>query len=140
MTRESSHEFTSTHYVATAHNERAEALTRFGFLAIAGDRAVRRTLSVGSGVSSLVSGWNDFSGARDHQPVEARRPDAKISADPCGYRAAPPTCRCAGRKQQAALAGAATTATVHELKRAARVFQSRVLLASLLPFGRLVPS
>jgi uncharacterized protein YjiS (DUF1127 family) len=66
MTRESSHEFTISHYVAAAHNDRAEALTRFGYLAIAGaDRAVRQVLTpVGAAVSSLVSRWNDFSERR----------------------------------------------------------------------------
>ena len=66
MTRESSHEFTISRYVATAHNERAEALTRFGFLAIAGaDRAVRRALApVGAVVGRLVNRWNDFSERR----------------------------------------------------------------------------
>ncbi len=66
MTRESSHEFTISHYVATAHNERAETLTRFGYLAIAGaDRAVRRVLApVGAALGSLVSRWHDFSERR----------------------------------------------------------------------------
>ena len=46
MTREFSHEYSHRHFAQTAQDERAEALTRFGFLAIAGaDRAVRGTLS-----------------------------------------------------------------------------------------------
>jgi len=66
MTRESSHEFTYSQHVQSAHDERAETLTRAAFLAIAGaDRAVRGSLAaLGAGLSSLAWRWTQFSERR----------------------------------------------------------------------------
>jgi uncharacterized protein YjiS (DUF1127 family) len=126
MTRESSHEFTISHFAQTAHDERAEALTRFGFLAIAGaDRAVRGTLSaVVSGVNSLVSRWNDFSERRATYLALSKLDDRMLRdiglsrADVEGSPA-----QLAVRAQEIAEAAPVPaprpTATLHEFKRAA---------------------
>jgi uncharacterized protein YjiS (DUF1127 family) len=62
MTRQFSHEFAQHDYVKAAHNERAEALARAGFLVIAAaDRAVRRTAELlATGAASLVNGWQQY--------------------------------------------------------------------------------
>lgn len=126
MTRESSHEFTISHHIATAHNDRAEALTRFGYLAIAGaDRAVRHTLSaVSSGVSSLVSRWNDFSERRTTYLALAKLDDRMLKdigltrADVEGGQA---DLLVRGSEAAEAVVAPAPrpTATLHEFKRAA---------------------
>jgi uncharacterized protein YjiS (DUF1127 family) len=126
MTRESSHEFTISHYVATAHNDRAEALARFGYLAIAGaDRAVRRVLTpVGAAVGGLVSRWNDFSERRATYLALSKLDDRMLKdigltrADVEGGQA-----ELLVRGPEAAEAVVAPaprpTATLHEFKRAA---------------------
>ena len=62
MTREFSHEYGYRHYAETAQDERAAALTRAGFLVIAGaDRALRQSAEIlSSSVSSLVRGWQEY--------------------------------------------------------------------------------
>ena len=126
MTRESSHEFTISHYAQSARDERAEALTRFGFLAIAGaDRAVRRVLApVGAAVSALVSRWNEFSERRATYLALAKLDDRMLKdiglsrADVEGGQA-----DLLVRGPEAAEAVPAPTsrptATLHEFKRAA---------------------
>lgn len=126
MTRESSHEFTVSNYAQAARDERAEALTRFGFQAIAGaDRAVRRVLTpVGAAVSSLVNSWNDFSERRATYLALSKLDDRLLKdigltrADVEGDPADLPV-----RGLEAAEAAAAPapqpTATLHEFKRAA---------------------
>lgn len=66
MTREFSHESGYRDYVATAQNERAEALARAGFLVIAGaDRALRRTVDVLiTGAAGLFKSWQTHSDRR----------------------------------------------------------------------------
>jgi uncharacterized protein YjiS (DUF1127 family) len=126
MTRESSHEYTISHFVATAQKDRAEALSRFGYLAIAGaDRAIRDTLSaVGTGISSLASRWNDFSDRRATYLALSKLDDrllkdigltrADVEGDPADLRVRGP------EAAEAAVAPAPRpTATLHEFKRAA---------------------
>lgn len=126
MTRESSHEYTISHYVATAHNDRAEALSRFGYLAIAGaDRAIRNALSaVGSGVSSLISRWNDFSERRATYLALSKLDDrmlkdigltrADVEIAPAKLVVSEPELEAAGLAPSPR-----PTATLHEFKRAA---------------------
>lgn len=66
MNREISHEYGYRHYVETAHADRADAIARLGFLAIAGaDRSLRRTFSiVGEGLGQLVQRWQDYRARR----------------------------------------------------------------------------
>ena len=66
MTREFSHESSYRDYTATAHNDRAEALARAGFLVIASaDRALRRTVDVlTGGAASLLKSWQRYSERR----------------------------------------------------------------------------
>lgn len=126
MTRESSHEFTISHYAQSARDERAETLTRFGFLAIAGaDRAVRRVLApVGAAVSTLVTRWNDISERRATYLALAKLDDrmlkdigltrADIEGGPADLLVRGP------EAVEAVLAPAPRpTATLHEFKRAA---------------------
>jgi uncharacterized protein YjiS (DUF1127 family) len=125
MTRESSHEFTISHYAQSAREERAEALTRFGFLAIAGaDRAVRRVLApVGAAVSTLVTRWNDISERRATYLALSKLDDrmlkdigltrADIEGGPADLVRGP-------EAAEAALVPAPQpTGTLHEFKRAA---------------------
>jgi uncharacterized protein YjiS (DUF1127 family) len=66
MTRETSHEYSYSQIVQSAHDERAEALARAAYLAIAGaDRAVRGAFAaVGAGLSSLAWHWQQYSERR----------------------------------------------------------------------------
>ncbi len=126
MTRESSHEFTISHYVAAAHNDRAEALTRFGYLAIAGaDRAVRQVLTpVGAAVSTLVSRWNDFSERRATYLALSKLDDRMlrdIGLTRADIEVTPAKLFVSEPELEAAILAPAPrpTATLHEFKRAA---------------------
>jgi uncharacterized protein YjiS (DUF1127 family) len=126
MTRESSHEFTISHYAQSARDERAEVLTRFGFLAIAGaDRAVRQVLApVSAAVSSLITRWNDFSERRATllalsklddrmlKDIGLTRADIEGRPDQLAERAQEVT-------EAVPVPAPRATATLHEFKRAA---------------------
>lgn len=66
MNRDFSHELPYRHYVATANNDRAEAIARFGFLIIAGaDRALRRASeALSANAGGLVQRWRQHRARR----------------------------------------------------------------------------
>jgi uncharacterized protein YjiS (DUF1127 family) len=126
MTRESSHEFSISHYARAAHDERAEALTRFGYLAISGaDRAIRQTLAaLWAGVSSLVARWQSYTERRATYLALAKLDDRMLKdigltrADIEGGPNDLPD-RPANDAEAAVVPAPRPTATVHEFKRAA---------------------
>jgi uncharacterized protein YjiS (DUF1127 family) len=67
MTHEISHEVSYRNYVETAQDERAEAVTRLGFLVIVGtDRALRRTgAALKSAVGDLAERWRRYRTERE---------------------------------------------------------------------------
>jgi uncharacterized protein YjiS (DUF1127 family) len=125
MTREFSHEYGVRSYVATAHDERAQALTRAGFVVISGaDRALRRTVQLlTAGAASLARGWQRY-GERRTTYRELAKLDDRLLRD-IGLTRADIDGSAGDLSQLEAAVGAAVQqpavkpVALHDLKRAA---------------------